>query len=222
MRQAQQSEAHDDDCLCDRLSKGRSSRTGWTRTIPIGRILMASWLLAAFTGVSTAAEAPRRSDAPPRPTLQVGFQDGLLSLKARQTPWNQVLTVLEQKSGIRFHPAFALTGSVSASVPALPVMQALERLFGSKAGFICRYPVGATDGLAVPLEVWVLGQVREAGAESPKALDDEDPSVRGAALQALVSRGGPEPIEQLWHALQDPDPGVRILAIQGAKGVRID
>ena len=45
------------------------------------------------------------------------------------------------------------------------------------------------------------------------ALSDKDPSVRGAAFQALASRGGPEAMGSLWQALEDPDPGVRIMAV---------
>lgn len=46
------------------------------------------------------------------------------------------------------------------------------------------------------------------------ALSDKDPSVRGAAFQALASRGGPEAMGSLWQALEDPDLGVRILAVE--------
>jgi hypothetical protein len=48
------------------------------------------------------------------------------------------------------------------------------------------------------------------------ALTDEDGRVRGQALQALASREGAEAMPQLWQALRDPDPGVRILAIENA------
>ena len=37
---------------------------------------------------------------------------------------------------------------------------------------------------------------------------------RGQALQALANREGAEVMPQLWQALRDPDPGVRILAIE--------
>lgn len=265
---------------------------GWTRTILSGQTFIAIWLLAACTEASSGAEVPHRSGTPAEQSLRVRFQEGLLSLEARHTPWKQVLTVIQQKSGIRFHPGFPLTGSVSVSVPALPVMRALERLFGPKAGFTCRYPMGAAKGPAVPREVWILGQVREGGVVPPKAgklgvfptppdlaglysnaateadatasanqgadviphltrmvkdadpgtrvqalsalaqsdngkaveiesaletaLDDADPNVRGAALQALMDRGGPKAMERLRQALQDPDPGVRMLAVGSA------
>lgn len=271
-------------------TKRRSRPRSWTRTSLSGRIRVAIWLLAAFTEASTGIEAPPRSEAAPQTALQVRFHEGLLSLEARHTPWKQVLTLIQQKSGIRFHPASSLTGSVSASVPALPVMQALERLFGPKTGFICRYPAGTVGRGAVPREVWILGQVRSGKTVSPTehklgvlpapqnlasllpgsateddatasvnqeadviqhltrmaqdedpwtrmqalsalaqsdkgeaaeiegaleaALDDEDPNVRGVALQTLASRGGPEATGQLRQALQDPDPGVRILAVE--------
>lgn len=48
------------------------------------------------------------------------------------------------------------------------------------------------------------------------ALTDKDARVRGQALQALTSRDGAEAMPQLWQALRDPDPGVRILAIENA------
>lgn len=46
------------------------------------------------------------------------------------------------------------------------------------------------------------------------ALSDKHPSVRGAAFQALASRGGPEAMGPLWQALDDPDLGVRILVVE--------
>lgn len=46
------------------------------------------------------------------------------------------------------------------------------------------------------------------------ALSDKDPSVRRAAFQGLASLGGPEAMGSLWRALEDPDPGVRILAVE--------
>ncbi|MGH8526040.1 MAG: HEAT repeat domain-containing protein, partial [Gammaproteobacteria bacterium] len=226
--------------------------------------------------------------------LSVRFQDGLLTLEAAQKPWNQVLKEIQQETGMRFHHAFPLKGSVSVALAGLPLTQALEKLFGPQASFIFHYPPGVSGQLAVPRDVWVLGTVREGAAESPRqakldshdralpvpeepeslsqlteaegdltdpafddpeviaqltvmaedkdpgtrmqalaalaqsgkaeetevqiaidaALSDEDPSVRGAAFQTLASRGGPEAMGSLWQALEDPDPGVRILAVE--------
>ncbi len=48
------------------------------------------------------------------------------------------------------------------------------------------------------------------------ALNDKDARVRGEALQALANLGETEAMPHLWQALRDPDPGVRILAIERA------
>lgn len=48
------------------------------------------------------------------------------------------------------------------------------------------------------------------------ALKDRDANVRGYAVQTLGSHGGSEAIGYLWQALRDPDPAVRIAAIQTA------
>jgi HEAT repeat protein len=46
------------------------------------------------------------------------------------------------------------------------------------------------------------------------AFTDEDAVVRAQAVQALVTRGGPEATGYLEQALRDQDPGVRIMALQ--------
>lgn len=46
------------------------------------------------------------------------------------------------------------------------------------------------------------------------ALYDEDAMVRGAALQALAGQSASEAVGTLRQALQDPDPDVRILAVE--------
>jgi HEAT repeat protein len=48
------------------------------------------------------------------------------------------------------------------------------------------------------------------------ALSDRDAQVRGQALHALVNLVGADALPQLRQALRDPDPGVRILAIESA------
>jgi HEAT repeat protein len=45
------------------------------------------------------------------------------------------------------------------------------------------------------------------------ALDDKNANVRAYAVQALAGRGGPEAAAILGQALRDPDPNVRIMAV---------
>lgn len=238
------------------------------------------------------------------PAYEVNLQDNLLSIESKQIPWTKVLRAISKKTGLRFHYSIPLESSVTVSFKALPMRQALERLFGPEAHFILRYPIGSgppvEQGL-VPLEVWVLGKVAgdiSGGAPERKsaelvteiksspmanpdteqempedvpesiptpeeiqaaqeeidtliamtkhddpaqrlqallslsghdkvdaitvrssleaALTDRDANVRGYAVQTLASHGGPEAMGYLWQALRDPDPAVRIIAIQTA------
>ncbi len=48
------------------------------------------------------------------------------------------------------------------------------------------------------------------------ALTEQDPEVRSLAVQALASHGGIEAMAYLSQALRDPDPSVRITAVESA------
>jgi len=49
------------------------------------------------------------------------------------------------------------------------------------------------------------------------ALIDEDANVRASAVQAVGLRKGTDVMEDLWRALQDPSPEVRIVAVESAE-----
>lgn len=108
------------------------------------------------------------SDAPDGAAEQINFERGLLSIAAQRAPWRRVLERIAEKTGIRFRSAAPLAGSVSVSIEPLPVRQALERLLGPGAGFICRYERATDSGAidALPAEVWILGGERFARSEA--------------------------------------------------------
>jgi HEAT repeats len=287
-------------------SKGSARYMRAGRSIAIGTALLATWLLPGAAQAVSSQEAALRTgplEVADSPALGVEFKGGLLSIEARQSPWTEVLNAVREKTGIRLNCSFPLAGSVTVSFMALPVRQALERLFGPEASFMFRYPEGTLGPLAVPQEVWALGKVQGGGSEPRKtgdgedkaapsaegsnaargpdpanegadstgdnavaedgdldlndvqvvdhlvelardedpetrvhalstlagggnadegavesaldaALTDKDPTVRGAAVQALASRRGVDAIEHLRQALEDPDPGVRIMAVE--------
>lgn len=267
----------------------------------IATALFAACLCAGSRAAhSGEAQAPR-PDAVDTSALQIDFEHGLLSLAANRAPWKRVLDRITEKTGIRFRSAAPLAGSVSVSIESLPVRQALERLLGPGADFICRYGRATDSGATptLPQEVWILGRERfarsealstqagdgaeelgppafdsafdvgegqdearvmdlQAGADSATergeidalvelaaaddpamriqalsalgdrgaadddsvsstletALADGDAGVRGQALQGLAVRGGTEAMGHLRQALRDPDPSVRIVAVE--------
>jgi hypothetical protein len=143
----------------------------------------------------------------------VEFKDGLLSIKARQSPWTEVLNAVREKTGIRFNYSLPLAASVTASFTALPVKQALERLFGPEASFMFRYPEGRLRSLAVPQEVWVLGKVQGGGSEPRKTgggedkAADKDPSVRGGCRASPGQPAGGRRDRTSAAGPEGPGPG---------------
>jgi hypothetical protein len=281
--------------------KNRIGRTEVELRAIIATALLAACLCTGSRAAHSGEAQTPRPDAVDAPALQVDFEQGLLSLAAHRVPWKRVLDRITEKTGIRFRSATPLAGSVSVSIEPLPVRQALERLLGPGADFICRYGLAMDSGATptLPQEVWILGGERFARSEalskegghsaeesgSPRfdsafdvaegldeagamdlqagadgaaeraeidtlvelaeaddpalriqalsalgdrgaadddtvrstleaALADRDASVRGQALQALAVRGGGEAMEHLRQGLRDPDPGVRIVAVE--------
>ena len=276
------------------------------RPIAIGAMLVTAWLSTATALADGPGSRAVKSGSPESQSLQLRFDDGLLSLHANQRPFTEVLGAIQKETGIRLHYPLPLPGSITESFTALTVKRALERLFGPEAGLMFRYEAGdeAPGPLAVPKEAWVIGTIRAGssedvavgasetrtrpeapvaapeappspaaapaetaedqcmlpglddeeaidgllgmardedpemrlralatlsqgaeGSEADKAivqsaieaaLTDQDARVRGQALQALASRGGAEAMPHLRQALRDPDPGVRMLAIENA------
>ncbi len=59
---------------------------------------------------------------------------------------------------------------------------------------------------------WVDGATVLSALE--KALGDEDPSVKGLAIESLAMRGGSVAMDYLSKALNDPDPSVRAMVVE--------
>ncbi|MGH8612475.1 MAG: HEAT repeat domain-containing protein [Gammaproteobacteria bacterium] len=172
-------------------SKGSARYTRAERLIAIGTVLLAAWLLPGAAQVVKSQEAALRTgpiEVADSPALGVEFKSGLLSIEARQSPLTEVLNAVREKTGIRFNCSLPLARSVTVSFMALPVKQALERLFGSEANFMFRYPEGRLGPLAVPQEVWVLGKVQGAGSEPRKTGGGEDKAAPSAE-ESNVARG---------------------------------
>lgn len=49
------------------------------------------------------------------------------------------------------------------------------------------------------------------------ALVDHDPGVRAQAIEIVAGRGGAEAMDHMWQALRDPDPAVRMMAVQSVE-----
>jgi hypothetical protein len=138
--------------------------------------LRARWwgivLVGAFLALGAqhaVGETPASTPRPASPALRVGFQNGLLSIEAKDRPWERVLDEVRTKTGIFLYVSMQLEGSVTVSFKNLPLEQALRRLFGPDANFAILYhdqKSGPTSA-AVPSEVWVLGKGSATSSNTP-------------------------------------------------------
>lgn len=158
------------------------------------------------------------------PITSVSFRDGMLSIEVKAGTWRQVLNAITEQTGIRFHHALPLEGSVTVSFANLPVRQAIERLLGSEADFIFRYHGMAFSSVSLPEEVWVLGNVRDEGAGGQQStpannagFDGNQAHVETGRADKLAAAAEPpmdkELIEHFVAMSRDEDPQMRRQAI---------
>ncbi|MGH8531166.1 MAG: HEAT repeat domain-containing protein [Gammaproteobacteria bacterium] len=109
----------------------------------------------------------------------------------------------------------AMTAEDQALLPGLGDEDAIDGLIG----------MARDEDPEMRLQALAMLSQGAQGSEADKAivqsaidaaLTDQDAGVRGQAFQALASRGGAEGMWHLRQALRDPDPGVRILALENA------
>jgi HEAT repeats len=222
-------------------SKGNQRHRGVERWIAITTALLTTCLLlgtAHAAGYQEARADTGQLQLADSPALRVEFKGGLLSIEARQSPWTEVLKAVREETGMRVHSSLPPAGLVTVSCTALPVKQALERLFGLEANFMFRYPKRKTWPLAVPQEVWVLGTAQRGDAKPPRQASDEDQTVQSAKASEnlhpaktdstsdnAASEGGgldlnddAEALDRLIEQARNEDPETRAQALSTLAG----
>lgn len=129
------------------------------------------------------------SPTPPStsPMLRVDFQNGLLSVEARNGPWKKVLSEVREKTGIFLNVSLPLEGTATVSFKDLPIEQAFRHLFGPDANFAIFYRGRDSSASAVPSEVWVLGKGSgEASTDPLQAVTKEFAKNQQAAQNAAM------------------------------------
>ena len=229
------------------MTKQPYSAVARRRSIAIGAMLVTAWLSTATALANGPESQPVKSQTPESQSLQLRFDDGLLSLHANQRPFTEVLGAIQKATGIQLHYPLPLPGSITGSFTALPIKRALERLFGREASLMFRYPAGGeTPGpLVVPKEVWVIQTIHARGIEGFAAAAERSertqrpvaapeappsPSLTPALTtedQALLpGLGDEEAMDGLLGMARDDDPEMRLQALatlsQGAQSSEAD
>jgi hypothetical protein len=159
-------------------------RTRWWGIVLVGAFL-------ALGAQETVAEAASYTPRPGSRLLWVGFQNGLLSLEAKDVPARKVLNEVCAKTGVFLQASVPLQGSVTVSFKDLPVETAFRRLFGPDVNFIFLYhgQKPAPGSVAIPSDVWVLAKgTREVPQTATTPHDDQEavaPSAAGDSQNSM-------------------------------------
>jgi hypothetical protein len=186
-------------------------RTRWWSIVLVGAFL-------ALGAQHAVGETPDSTPRPASPALSVGFQNGLLSIEAKDEPWENVLDEVRAETGIFLRVSMPLEGSVTVAFRNLPVEQALRRLFGPDANFAILYP-DQTPGpasAAIPSEVWVLGKASAASSNTPHGGQEVASSVQEGthdSALALERELATNPQAALDAAVESRDQELRLKAI---------
>ena len=206
-------------------------RNGVIQARSIATIFIVIYVIIGPNALYARTQAPGSS---PAFELNVESKQGLLTIKARHAPWQQVFDEISRKTGVKFRSGTSRAGSVTLTIKSLPFQDVLHRLLGPQESFMCRYDedvvsLGGTPG--IPREVWLLGGeniARSEGSMSKTTKNNgvssilNDASNRNAVQNAAgeeISKLSEEShatspkINELVEQAQDEDPNRRIQAI---------
>ena len=212
-------------------SRPRRSRllSGWSASTR-GSCVLGLSLALTWMGAVPCAHAGQEpgSDPSEQAALSVSRLRGdLLSVSARNAPWEAVLREIEHATGLTIDVKGPLTGTVTAEVDALSLPTALRKLLPD-ADLLFAYASPESESRAGErlLRVWVFSKggagTMEAGpSPTPRAplaavaegvaAEEADRAKRLAGLWALAEQGN---TAALQNALTDSDATVRAAAAE--------
>ncbi len=211
------------------LTPSRSELATKTNTA-YSNLLLGFWLLGSSQFVSAQGNTPPSLPvaADTTATLIVDLNDNLLSVNAKQASWQELFNQLSKKIHATFHSTLPLQGTVTASIPPLPIRDALEHLFGPEADFVFQFVKDDSRHSAMPKEIWVLGNYTKQGHQLVKPpskmmhdVPQSEPSAKANSDNFLQDEDKltNETIDEfISRAQDDKNPESRIQALANLTG----
>ncbi len=167
------------------------------------------------------------SGSSPESKAQLIFNDGLVTVRAKDCSLSWLLNELSRKSGVAVLIAEGVGEErLSIDFNKLPAEEALRQILHEYDAFffysgeelkpaalrvVWVYPKGQGQGLhPVPPEEW------PSTKEIEERLGDPDPEGRARAIEALIDRKGEQAVKAVLKALEDPEARVRTRALYHA------
>jgi hypothetical protein len=164
--------------------------------------------------------------------LRVNLQENRLSIEAKQVPWQQLLTMLEEKTQVSIQSARPIESTVTVSIPALPITEALQQftealqqLFNHRFDSVFLLSEQKAPNSVAPKSVWLLGNainVAKASSHSvEKTSDMPKPTPDKAAVdnESMLDGNEHETVQELADKARNAEnPELRIQALASLSG----
>jgi hypothetical protein len=98
--------------------------------------------------------------------VKINLHENLLSIDAKQVPWQKLLAKLKEKTQISIQTAKPIESIVTVSIPALPVTEALQQLFIHRFDSVFLLSEQKADNSAIPKAVWLFGDAKDNSART--------------------------------------------------------
>lgn len=219
-------------------------RGGWAALMAVLVLLTLSLLPGraesglARRGGSPPSQVQRQEGQVVVPESMIQFHEGLLSVRIRNAPWDDVLQAIKRQAGVMIQVQGQLAGTLSLEFESLPLQQGLRRLFRDANALHIHTPRPQEGSIPkILIRVWIFPQAgvteaaAAAGQEAPDSLDqtadatphakeaqrelepatEDDQDERLTALHAFHHQGN---IEALQQAVFDPDQTIQATALE--------
>lgn len=186
------------------------------------------WLLTGHeTVIAQLATTQSLASSVNSEILNIHLKGNRLSIEAKQVPWQQLLTKLEEKTQISIQSAKPIESTVTVSIHSLPVNEALQQLFNHRFDSVFLFSEQKAPNSTMPKTVWLLGNpinVAKASSHSVKQTNDmakpaPKPDKAAAENASILNSNEHETVQELVDkARNEENPELRIQALASLSG----
>lgn len=172
---------------------------------------------------------PQEHQAP----AEVVYRDGALSLNIQEQPLKSVLAEISAKTGLAINIMPGVGDeNIAISLAGVFLEQALKSLLGQYDTFYLHGSAGKVDGVLRAVWVYPRGKGGQAKPLPPEQwastsefsmnLMDNDPEIRGKAIEELIHRQGKAALNNVFATLKDSDGAVRFRTLLKANNAGLE
>ncbi|TKB28079.1 hypothetical protein FCL47_00890 [Desulfopila sp. IMCC35006] len=177
--------------------------------------LLKTWLCAIFFGFVAGQINPAWAAEPSAaPTMDITFQEQLISAELVDVPLIDVLQRIQQEFGFKAHFHGDLTEPITMTFTDMPLLKCLKNLTINQSLSVATRPANAEAGSEAAkqiAEIWVLSRSKTAQPvnmypASPETQDHPQPELQAPGPSEVPVNAGEESAGQEINAPQENGP----------------